>query len=265
MDRLRDKVIVVTGASSGYGRGIATAAAAEGAKVVVSDIKPQPNAGGFDVQPEINTADLITSNGGEAIYVQTDMTDKAQVAALVKTAVDTYGKLDGFVNNVGIYRAGTLTHLIDEKDFDDCWNLNVKTTLFGAQESIKQFLEQGNGGSIVNMVSTAGLGGHPMQAAYNTSKGAQANLTRCLAVEYGHEQIRVNGICPTFGRTSMSRAIVDDTEMYESIRESFPLKRWAEIPDIASLAVFLLSDDSSFIHGVLHPIDGGETLSRYSV
>lgn len=263
--RLQDKVVIITGASSGYGRGISVAAAAEGARVLVVDLKPEPNPGGFDENPEMTTAELIQSKGGEADFLEVDATNREQVAAAIAHAVDKWGKLDAFVNNVGIYRAGSLIHETPLEDFDACWTLNVKTTIIGAQEAIKQFLKQGDGGNIVNLVSTAGLGGHPMQSAYNTSKGAQANLTRCLAIEYGHEGIRVNGICPTFGKTSMSRSIVDDEARYEAIRESFPLKRWATVPDIANLGVYLLSDESAFVHGDLVRIDGGETLSRYSV
>ncbi|MDC6641665.1 SDR family oxidoreductase, partial [Leclercia adecarboxylata] len=97
------------------------------------------------------------------------------------------------------------------------------------------------------------------------SKGAAANLTRCFAIEYGHEKIRVNGICPTYAKTAMTRALFDDKDFDGAFVESIPLKRWGETDDVAKLAVFLASDDSSYMHGVLVPIDGGETLCRYSV
>lgn len=97
------------------------------------------------------------------------------------------------------------------------------------------------------------------------SKGAQANLTRCLAIEYGKDQIRVNGICPTYAKTSLTRALFDDEEFDTSFTESIPLKRWGEVEDVANLAVFLATDEASHIHGDLIKVDGGETLSRYSV
>jgi NAD(P)-dependent dehydrogenase (short-subunit alcohol dehydrogenase family) len=168
-------------------------------------------------------------------------------------------------NNAGIYRGGKLLHEFTEEDLDACFNVNVKGTFFGTQEAVKQFLEQGDGGNIINLVSTAGLGGHPKQVVYNASKGAQANLTRCAAIEYGEKGIRVNGICPTYAKTALTRALFDDKDFDAAFAESVPLKRWGEVEDIAQLAVFLASDESSYIHGDLVRVDGGETLSRYSV
>ena len=127
------------------------------------------------------------------------------------------------------------------------------------------FLEQGRGGNIVNIVSTAGLQGHPKQSVYNISKGAAANLTRCLAIEYGRDKIRVNGICPTYAKTSLTRALFDDKDFDKVFTDAIPLKRWGEVADIANLAIFLGSDESSYIHGDLIRIDGGETLCRFSV
>lgn len=193
MGRLQDKVTVVTGAASGFGRGISVAFARQGAKVVVSDIHPEPNPGGFESDAQLTTVEAIQKVGGQATYVPCDVTKSDQVAALVRAAVDAYGRLDVMFNNAGVYRAGKLTHEFTEEDLEACWSVNAKGTFFGAQEAIKQFLAQGDGGTIINLVSTAGLQGHPNQSVYNMSKGAQANLTRCLAIEYGHEGIRVNG------------------------------------------------------------------------
>ena len=187
MGRLEGKVAVITGASSGFGRGIARAFAAEGAKVVVSDVREELTEGGFEEDPDLTTVEAIEKDGGEAIYVGCDVTKQDQVRDLIKAAVDRFGRLDIMVNNAGIYRGGKLTHEFTEEDLDACYNVNVKGTFFGAQEAVKQFLEQGDGGNIINLVSTAGLGGHPNQSVYNTSKGAQANLTRCLAIEYGEK------------------------------------------------------------------------------
>ena len=263
--RLKDKVAVITGASSGFGRSIARSYADEGAKVVVSDIREEPLPGGFEEDLDRTTVDVITSKGGTATFVKADVTKQAEVAALIKAAVDTYGRLDIMFNNAGVYRGGKLTHEFTEADLDACYSVNAKGSFFGAQEAVKQFLAQGDGGVIINLVSTAGLGGHPRQSVYNMSKGAQATLTRVLAIEYGHEGIRVNGICPTYAKTALTRELYDDMEFMRTFAESVPLKRWGEAEDIANLAVFLASDESSYIHGALIPIDGGETLSRYSV
>jgi len=265
MSRLQDKVAIITGASSGFGRGIALAYAAQGAKVVVSDIHEHPNQGGFETNPRLPTAAAIQAAGGSAHYVQCDVTQADQVAHLVEEAAGHFGGLDVMVNNAGIYRAGKLAHQFSVEDLDACWNVNVKGTWFGCQEAIKVFLRQGRGGNIVNIVSTAGLQGHPNQSVYNISKGAAANLTRCLAIEYGQNKIRVNGICPTYAKTSLTRALFDDKAFDKTFTDMIPLKRWGEVDDIANLAVFLASDESSYIHGDLVRIDGGETLCRFSV
>ena len=262
---LNGKVVVVTGASTGFGRGISTRFAAEGSLIVLGDIREAASSSGFDDEPTLSTVQLIETRGGKAIYRHCNVTKREEVAALIAAAVEHFGRLDIMINNAGIYRGGKLFHEFDEADLDLCYEVNVKGTFFGAQEAIKVFLRQGGGGNIINLVSTAGLQGHPRQSVYNISKGAAANLTRCLAIEYGHEKIRVNGICPTYAKTALTRAFADDKDFDKMFVNSVPLKRWGEIQDIADLAVFLASDRSSYIHGDLIRIDGGETLCRYSV
>jgi NAD(P)-dependent dehydrogenase (short-subunit alcohol dehydrogenase family) len=265
MARLQDKVIVVTGASSGFGRGIAKAYAAEGAKVVVSDVHENPNAGGFEADSGLTTVEAIEKAGGTATYIGCDVTKEDQVDHLVAETVRAFGRLDVIVNNAGVYRNGKRLHEFDVADLDICFDVNVRGTFFGSKAAIRQMLEQGDGGVIVNLVSTAGLQGHPNQSVYNISKGAAANLTRCLAIEYGKDGIRVNGICPTYAKTSLTRELFDDKDFDQVFTDSIPLKRWGEVEDVANLAVFLASDESSYIHGDLIKVDGGETLCRYSV
>lgn len=262
---LKDKVAVITGGSTGFGRGIAVRLAAEGAQIVVGDLQEAANPQGFDEEPHLTTVQLIEKRGGKAVYRNCDVTKKDQVAALVAAAVESFGRLDIMVNNAGVYRGGKLLHEFEEADLDLCYEVNVKGSFFGAQEAVKVFRKQGGGGNIINLVSTAGLQGHPRQSVYNISKGAAANLTRCLAIEYGHENIRVNGICPTYAKTALTRAFADDAAFDKMFVESVPLKRWGEVEDVADLAVFLASSRSSYIHGDLIRIDGGETLCRYSV
>jgi NAD(P)-dependent dehydrogenase (short-subunit alcohol dehydrogenase family) len=265
MPRLQNKVIVVTGASSGFGRAISRACAAEGAKVVVGDIHENPNVGGFEDDADLSTVEVIEKTGGTAAYVSCDVTKEDQVDNLIAETVRGFGRIDVMVNNAGIYRNGKRLHEFDVADLDICFDVNVRGTFFGSKAAIRQMLDQGEGGVIVNLVSTAGLQGHPNQSVYNISKGAQANLTRCLAIEYGKDGIRVNGICPTYAKTSLTRALFDDKDFDQVFTESIPLKRWGEVDDIANLAVFLASDESSYIHGDLIKVDGGETLCRYSV
>jgi NAD(P)-dependent dehydrogenase (short-subunit alcohol dehydrogenase family) len=263
--KLEGKVAIVTGAASGFGRGISNAFAREGAKVVVSDLREAPLAGGFENRADLTTVKEIEANGGTAVFVKCDVTSQAEVQNLVSQTVEHFGRLDIMMNNAGIYRGGKLAHEFTEDDLEACWRVNVKGTWFGCQEAVKAFLRQGDGGNIINLVSTAGLQGHPKQSVYNISKGAQANLTRCFAIEYGHEKIRVNGICPTYAKTALTRELFDDKNFDEFFVESIPLHRWGEIKDIENLAVFLASEESSYMHGVLVPLDGGETLCRYSV
>ena len=265
MKRLKNKVAVITGSSSGFGRAIALSFAAEGAKVVCSDLSKDADSKGFEKDLAVPTDEAIRKAGGEAIFVKCDVTKLKDVKALVKAAVDKFKRLDIMVNNAGIYRGGKKVHEFTEEELDVCYNVNVKGTFFGAQEAVKQFLKQGKGGNIINLISTAGLGGHPNQSVYNTSKGAAANLTRCLAIEYGQDKIRVNGICPTYAKTALTRAFYEDKNFDKMFVESIPLKRCGEAEDVSNLAVFLASDESSYIHGDLIKLDGGEQLCRYSV
>jgi len=265
MKRLTGRVAIVTGASSGFGRAIAFKFAAEGAKIVCADLRKDADAKGFEENLAVPTDEAIRQAGGDAVFVKCDVTKREDVQALLKAAIDNFKQLDIMVNNAGIYRGGKKVHEFTEEELDVCFNVNVKGTFFGAQEAVKQFLKQGRGGNIINIVSTAGLGGHPNQSVYNTSKGAAANLTRCLAIEYGQDQIRVNGICPTYAKTALTRAFYEDKTFDKMFVESIPLKRWGEAEDVANLAVFLASDESSYIHGDLVKLDGGEQLCRYSV
>ena len=265
MQRLKDKVAIVTGSSSGFGRAIALKFADEGARVVCSDVVKNPSPQGFEDDLTTPTHEKIQLAGGVAIFVTCDVTIAEQVQDLVKAAIDRFGKLDIMVNNAGVVRGGKLFHEFTEEDLNACYKVNVKGTFFGSQEAGKQFLKQGNGGRIINIISTAGLGGYPRQSVYNISKAAAANLTNSLAIEYGRNGIRVNGICPTFCKTSMAREIYSDPGFAKAIAESIPLGRWGEAKDVANMAVFLASDESEFIHGTLIPVDGGERLSRYCV
>jgi NAD(P)-dependent dehydrogenase (short-subunit alcohol dehydrogenase family) len=264
VDRLKGKVAAITGASSGVGRAIALALAAEGAKVVCSDVRRKPKEGWVDGdQP---TDEAIRAAGGEAIFVDCDVTKRQEVQSLIQAAVDNYGQVNIMVNNAGVPPSGAyLLHEWSEADLDACYTVNTKGTFFGMQEAIKQFLKQGDGGSIVNIVSTAGLAAYPRQAVYNASKGAVARLTESVAIEYGRDRIRANGICPTYVRTAMSKVIWEDDAFSKLIVDALPLHRFGEVEDVAALAVFLASDESSFMTGDLIRLDGGDQVCRFSI
>jgi NAD(P)-dependent dehydrogenase (short-subunit alcohol dehydrogenase family) len=232
-----------------------------GASVVIGDIREATAPGNFDQAPAKTTSELIAGEGGQAIFVHCDVSLATDVEALVTAAAETYGRLDIFVNNAGVYRGGGPMHTLAIDDVDACWNVLVKGSWFGCQQAVSQFLSQGGGGSIVNVVSTAGLRAHVGQAPYNMAKAAQANLTRCVALEYAPDNIRANGICPTYVKTAMSRGGFESDEMSGLVESVIPLHRWGEIGDVVNAALFFASDDSAFLTGVLLPVDGGEMLS----
>jgi NAD(P)-dependent dehydrogenase (short-subunit alcohol dehydrogenase family) len=255
---LDGKVGIVTGGSSGFGRGVAVALARAGMKIVIGDLTENTAAGNFDEAPELSTVELIRRDGGEASFITCDVAKAADAGALIDHAVEAFGRLDLVVNNAGVWRGGPF-HEVPEAAFDACANVLVKGTWLVSQSAIRRFLAQG-GGNVINIVSTAGVRPHQGQPAYNVAKAAQANLTRCLALEYGHEGIRVNGICPTWMKTAMSRGGFENPAFTQVVERAVPLGRWGEVDDVAKLAVFLASDASAFINGALIPLDGGETL-----
>jgi len=137
--------------------------------------------------------------------------------------------------------------------------VNAKGVWNGCKRAIIQMLRQGSGGKIINIVSIAGLIGTPGEPAYSASKGASANLTRNLAIDYGPDKITVNGICPNWAPTALSRVYYDDPKVKKEVEKITPLGRWALAKDVAKLSVFLASDESDYLSGALIPIDGGYT------
>lgn len=256
MARLVGKVAVITGASSGFRRASAIRFAREGASVVLAAISEKPLAKGFESDLDRTTADVITDKGGSAVFVTCDVSRRADTDVAVAAAAG--------------HRGGKLMDEVTEDDLDACFDVDVRGTFFGTQSAVTQFRRQEPGGAglrgdIVNLVSTAGLQGHPRQSVYNIPRGAQANLTRCAALEDGVEGIRVNGICPTYAKTALTPDLYEDMAFMQTFAESVPLQRWGKTSDIADLAVSLARDESSYVHGDLVRIDGGETLCGYSV
>ena len=259
MKRLEEKVAIVTGASSGFGRAIAKAFAEEGAKVVCSDLRREAAEGGYETDIALTTDEAIQKAGGEAIFVKCDVTKVAEVKALVDEAVNNYGKLDIMMANAGVFTFMAKIHEKTEEHYDFTMNVNVKGVWNSDQQAIIQFLKQGNGGKVINLVSIGGLIGLANEPAYCASKGAAANLTRQLAVDYGLDGITVNGICPNFANTAMCRPYYEQDDIKAYLEQVTPLGRWATSEDVAKLAVFLASSDADYITGALIPIDGGYT------
>ena len=265
--RLDGKVAAITGGSSGFGRAIAVAFARAGAKIVIGDLTEHTAPGNFDERPELATAALIAEGGGEALFAKCDVSREADVTALVRAAAERFGRLDVMINNAGVWRGGPFVD-ITEADLDACLNVIVKGSWFGSQAAMRQFIAQqgdgrGRGGAIINIVSTAGLRGHRGQACYNVAKGAQANLTRVVALEGAEYGVRCNGICPTFMKTAMSRGGYETPEFRARAAASIPAGRWGEVADVANAALFLASNAAEFLDGALLPVDGGETLGAW--
>jgi NAD(P)-dependent dehydrogenase (short-subunit alcohol dehydrogenase family) len=259
MGRLNNRVAIVTGASSGIGRAIAIGFAREGARVVCADIRKAARPEGYETDRQQDTDEVISANSGDALFMRADVTRGQDMADLVKSAVDRYGRLDIMVNNAGIFTRLAPIHEKTEEEYDFTMNVNAKGVWNGCQQAIRQFLRQGDGGKIINIVSIAGIIGLANEPAYCASKGAAANLTRQLAIDYGPHRINVNAICPNFLTTAMCRPYHDDAAIRSVVEEATPLRRWGTPEEIVGPAVFLASRDADYVTGSMLIVDGGYT------
>ena len=239
--QLEGKVAVVTGAASGFGEGIARRYAKEGARVVLADLNDQIGGG---------IADEI---GGT--YVHADVSDRDDVRAMVRTAVDAYGRLDTMVNNAGVTHVNRPMLEVGEDEFDRIFEVNVKAIYLAAMEVVPLMREQG-GGCIVNTASTAGLRPRPGLTWYNASKGAVITMTKSMAAELGPDNIRVNALCPVAGDTPLLPSFLG-ANTREAFEATVPLGRLSTSEDVARAALWLASDEASFITGVALEVDGG--------
>jgi NAD(P)-dependent dehydrogenase (short-subunit alcohol dehydrogenase family) len=250
---LEGKVAIVTGAGMGLGQCAALAFAREGARVVVADI---------DAANGRKTVDMIKKAGGEAIFVRTDVSKEAEVAAMVEKTVATYGRLDCAHNNVGIEE---LPHPLTEGT-EDQFDRLIAVDLKGIWLCLKHeiiYMESHGGGSIVNTSSIAGLIGAPGQAVYCACKWGVNGLTKSAAKDYANKGIRVNSVCPAGmkGTGFYNRMLAHQPGMAEAVVEMMPLGRDADPAEVAEAVVWLCSDRASFITGVNLPVDGGFTVS----
>lgn len=259
MGRLDRKIAIVTGASSGIGRAIALGFAREGARVVCSDIRKDARPEGYEEDRQKDTDEVIRGNGGDSLFVRADVTRGQDMANLVKGAVEQYGRLDIVVNNAGVFTRLAPIHEKTEEEYDFTMNVNAKGVWNGCQQAIQQFLRQGDGGKIINIVSIAGIIGLANEPAYCASKGAAANLTRQLAIDYGPHRINVNAICPNFLTTAMCRPYYADAAIRSTVEEATPLRRWGTPEEIVGPAIFLASADADYVTGSMLIVDGGYT------
>ena len=248
--RLENKTAIVTGGASGFGAGIAQRFAHEGASVVVADIN--------DPKGE-STASEIRDSGGDAVYIHADVTSRSDTKRMISAAVEHSGQLDILINNAGFSHPNKSFTEVADEEFDRVYNVNVKAVYIAIQEAIPVFKRQGHG-CIINTSSTAALRPRPGLAVYCSSKGAVSNLTKALAVEFAGDQIRINALCPVIGETGMLETFMgvpDTAENRKKFEATIPMGRFSTPSDVAAAALFLASDDASFITGVTMEVDGG--------
>ncbi len=248
--RLKNKVAIITGGAGGFGEGIVRLYAEHGAKIVIADLN------------EDAAKKVATSIGANAVAIRADVAKQADVQAIVDCAVKTFGGLDIVVNNAGTTHKNRPILEVDEATFDRVYNVNVKSIFWMTHAAVPVMRKQGRGGSIVMISSTAGIRPRPGLVWYNGTKGAVNTMTQCMAQELAPDNIRVNAICPVMGATGLLEDFMgmpDSPENRQKFLGTIPLKRLSTPADIANAALWLGEDASSFITGVLLPVDGGRT------
>ncbi|MGB7480885.1 MAG: SDR family oxidoreductase [Burkholderiaceae bacterium] len=249
--RLQDKVIIVTGAGSGIGAGIARRLAQEGAHIMIADIL----AGhGEQVAREIAAA------GGSARFLAADVSANASMAALVSGTLRAFGRLDVMINNAGWTHRNQPLLEVDEAEFDKCYAVNVKSIYLSALHAVPVFRRQG-GGAFINIASTAGVRPRPGLTWYNGSKAAVIGTSKSMAAELGPDNIRVNCINPVFNPdTALSEDFAGgelNAERRAKFLATIPLGRFSTALDVAHAALYLASDEAAFINGICLDVDGG--------
>ena len=247
--RLNDKIAIVTGAGRGIGRAVALRFAEEGAKVVVDDVN---NINGTSTVSAINDA------GGEALFVNADVSDPTHAKSLIDETLDTYGTVDILVNNAICSTADVL---------NNNWEANLAVALQGTSHcsnAVIPPMQEAGGGSIINVASVNGIIGLQAIHAYSAAKGGVIALTRSMAVAHGKDNIRINCICPGTIQTEVWEPMIErNPQILDDITPWYPLGRIGQPIDIANAALFLASDESSFATGAIFVIDGGLTAGNH--
>lgn len=247
MFRLDNKIALITGGGRGLGRAIALAFAEQGADVAIAS---------RTLEQLNETAALIRAQGRRALAIEADVSHSASVTQMVETARRAFGRLDVLVNCAGVGWAERLAEMSDST-FDWIVKTNLYGTFYCCREVLRGMIEQ-QSGSIINIASVAGVKGVPGLGAYGASKAGVIALTKVLAMENTRYNIRVNAIAPGYFRTDMNAAVLDDPEVGPKIIRRIPMRRAGDPQEIGGLAVYLASDEASFVTGEVYFISGGE-------
>jgi 3-oxoacyl-[acyl-carrier protein] reductase len=242
-NRFQDKVAIITGGANGIGQATVMAFASEGAKIVIVDLA----ARGEEV------AAKIRQNGGEALFIQANVSNSEEVQAVVKRTIDSYGQIDILVNNAGITRDNLIIKMKEED-----WDLVIKVNLSSAYHFSKAVIRpmmRKRFGRIINLASVVGLAGQAGQTNYAASKAGIIAFTKSLAKEVGSRNITVNAVAPGFIKTALTDVL--PPELVQASIDNTPLARLGEVEDVAKAILFLASDDASFITGHVLTVDGG--------
>jgi len=243
--RLEGKIALITGGGSGIGLATARAFSKEGAKTLLFGRRAD------------RLENAVREIGPQAQAVAGDMTKNADLDRLVKTALDTHGRIDILVNNAGTF-SGAPLHEMEEAHWNDTMDLNVSSVFRLTQRVLKPMIAQ-KSGNFINISSILGMIAVPQVAAYNASKGALIQFSRSIAMEYGALGIRSNVICPGLIDTEMTADLMADKELMAIWAKEYPIGRFGKAEDVANACLYLASDESAFVTGVVLPVDGGFT------
>jgi NAD(P)-dependent dehydrogenase (short-subunit alcohol dehydrogenase family) len=245
--RLSGKTAIITGAGSGIGRAIAIAFAREGANIALVGRR------------EEKLEQTAQAAGGSSLIVPGDVSQSSQINQIIEQTAQRFGGIQVLVNNAGLLYPGTAEQ-ITEAQWDETFNVNVRG-LWLLSRAVLPYLRKSGGGSIINVASVLGINGVRLRAAYAASKGAVVLLTKCMALDHGHEHIRVNAICPGFVQTELTERVIKNAPDPEAALKQriavHPIGRVGQPEDIAGIAVYLASDESSWVTGAAFPVDGG--------
>ena len=246
MDRLKDRVAVITGSGMGLGEAIALLFGQEGAKVVVADINREAGE---------QTVECIREQGGEAVFVLADVSKAEDADRMIRTAVESFGRVDILVNNAGVQVERSVPDTTEE-EWDFVLGVNLKGTYLCSKFAIQQMRTQGRG-NVICISSISGLVGQPNQASYNASKHGVIGLVRAMTCDHTKEGIRINAICPGSMNTPFTLKI--PKEHLEPYYDKNLMGRFAEPMEVAHAALFLASDESSYVSGSAMVVDAGFT------